>query len=168
VFVRHAFAPTSLGELVLVAEDDALAGLYFPGHWYPPSAEAIGERADNDPFLRGVAEQLVEYLDGSRVSFDVPVRTHGNELQEKVWAILREIPFGETTSYGAIALQLGDRNLAQAVGQAVGHNPVSIVIPCHRVVGATGKITGFAGGLERKRALLALEEPAADVAGRLF
>jgi methylated-DNA-[protein]-cysteine S-methyltransferase len=168
MLVRHAFAATSLGELLLVAEDDALAGLYFPGHWYPPAVDAIGERDDADPFLRAVAEQLVEYLDGSRTSFNVAIRTHGNELQEKVWAILRDIPFGGTTSYGAIALQLGDRNLAQAVGQAVGHNPVSIVIPCHRVVGATGKITGFAGGLERKRALLALEEPAADVAGRLF
>ena len=88
-------------------------------------------------------------------------------MSERVWTRLCEIPYGQTTTYGAIATELGNRNLAQRVGQAVGHNPISIVIPCHRVVGADGGLTGYAGGLDRKRRL-DLESPAPDEAGRLF
>ncbi len=172
---RHTFAATTLGDIMLVASDDAIVGLYFSGHWYLPSRQAIGERVelDTDTLLATAAAQLHDYLDGSRTSFDLPTKAHGTPLQEQVWDILKHIPFGETTTYGAIAAQLGDRALAQAVGQAVGHNPLSIIVPCHRVVGSTGKLTGFAGGLERKRALLDLETPTLDApalaeAGRLF
>ncbi len=167
---RHAFAPTSIGDLQLVAEDDAVVGVYFPGHWYPPKDSAIGELVDDasDPLLRRAATQLREYLAGTRSAFDVPMRTAGDEFSEKVWRILTEIPYGETTTYGAIAERLGDKRLAQRVGQCVGHNPLSILIPCHRVVGADGSLTGFAGGLERKRTLLELEEPAEVSATRLF
>ncbi|WP_312977210.1 methylated-DNA--[protein]-cysteine S-methyltransferase [Corynebacterium sp.] len=114
------------------------------------------------------AIQLTEYLEGARKSFDVPITTHGNAFSEKVWALLRQIPYGETTTYGALAASLGNPRLAQRVGQVVGQNPVSIIIPCHRVVGADGSLTGYAGGLERKRWLLELEEPVEISSSRLF
>jgi methylated-DNA-[protein]-cysteine S-methyltransferase len=163
---RHAFVETSLGTLTVVAADDSIAGLYFPGHWYLPPAASIGERVERDPLIDEAAVELGEFLAGLRTSFDVPVATSGSVLQERVWAILRDIPYGATTTYGAIAEQHGDRALAQSVGQAVGHNPVSIVIPCHRVLGSTGRLTGYAGGVERKRTLLGLESPSAT--GVLF
>ncbi|MBL3687649.1 methylated-DNA--[protein]-cysteine S-methyltransferase [Leucobacter zeae] len=177
---RHAVVETSLGELLLVADHDgavadpglrdALCGIYFPGHWYPPDPDSTGNRvaAGEDRLFLAVGMQLAEYLAGDRRDFDLPVRTSGDAFSEQVWALLREIPYGETTTYGALAVALGNRNLAQRVGQCVGRNPVSIVIPCHRVVGADGSLTGFAGGLERKRKLLELEEPEAVSASRLF
>ena len=167
---RHAYLPTSIGDLLVVASGDALVGLYFPRHWYPPEASAIGELVDaaNDVVFTEVARQLDEYLAGNRTSFDLRAETSGTPFQEQVWALLRDIPFGETTTYGELARTLGNANLAQLVGQAVGHNPISIVIPCHRVVGASGKLTGFAGGLERKQLLLELEEPEEAAASRLF
>ena len=100
--------------------------------------------------------------------FDVPFKASGNPFQQRVWARLEEIPYGETVSYGELATELGDRNLSQAVGSAVGRNPLSIVIPCHRVVGSDGKLTGYAGGLDNKRFLLDLEEPAAAKESKLF
>jgi len=178
---RHARANTTIGELLLVAGPvdeaaadgrpaDALVGVYFPGHRYPPSPGSIGAEVaeGDDPLLGPAAGQLREYLAGDRRTFDVPIATAGDPFSERVWALLRAIPYGETTTYGALADQLGSRGLAQRVGQAVGHNPLSIVIPCHRVVGAGGSLTGFAGGLDRKRHLLDLEEPAHRKAARLF
>lgn len=169
VTARHAFATTRLGDLLLVA-DDALIGLYFEGHRYPPAADAIGARVreDEDPLLARAAREVREYLAGERRAFEVPIRADGDPLSEQVWRMLREIPYGATSSYGAIATALGRPGLAQRVGQSVGHNPISIVIPCHRVLGADGSLTGYAGGLDRKRALLELEEPDARGAGRLF
>jgi methylated-DNA-[protein]-cysteine S-methyltransferase len=168
--IRHTTARTALGDLLLVAEGDDLTGVYFPGHWYPPSAEAIGNEVteQDDPVLSVAGRQLREYLAGDRREFDMRVATHGDDFSERVWTLLREIPYGMTTTYGALAETLGNRQLAQRVGQAVGHNPISVVIPCHRVLGADGSLTGFAGGLDRKRALLMLEEPAPLPAGRLF
>lgn len=167
---RHGTAPTGLGDLLLVAGDDTLVGIYFPGHWHPPSAAQIGAEVAvaTDPVLATTATQLDEYLAGTRRTFELPVATAGDDFAERVWARLAAIPYGETTTYGALAEELGDRSLAQRVGQAVGHNPVSIVIPCHRVVGADGSLTGYAGGLDRKRTLLDLEEPAEARAARLF
>jgi len=196
---RHALAPTSLGELLLVAgretadegermsgsDSDALIGVYFPDHTYPPAEGTIGERVEiavddpatlegttagthADPLLSQAAREIREYLSGARREFEVPIATDGDATSERVWRILREIPYGETTTYGAIAQMLGSSGLAQRVGQAVGHNPLCIVIPCHRVLGADGSLTGYAGGLDRKRALLALEEPEAAETDRLF
>jgi methylated-DNA-[protein]-cysteine S-methyltransferase len=157
---RHTRIATVLGDLLLVASDDRLVGLYFPGHWRPPAAEALGAQVtvDDDPLLTTAATQVHEYLDGTRTAFDVPLATTGDEFSERVWALLRDIPYGETTTYGRIAHQLGARELAQLVGRAVGGNPISIVIPCHRVLGADGALTGYAGGLRRKRHLLDLEQ----------
>lgn len=167
---RHTRTETALGELTLVAEGDALSGVYFPHHWYLPPADSIGPLValDDDEVLTRAAAELAEYLAGDRRDFSVPVHTAGDEFSEWVWARLRQIPYGARTTYGALAAELGNPALAQRVGQAVGHNPVSIVIPCHRVVGADGRLTGYAGGLARKAFLLDLETPAEVAAGRLF
>ncbi|GAA1407954.1 methylated-DNA--[protein]-cysteine S-methyltransferase [Catellatospora coxensis] len=167
---RHTRIGTGLGELTAVADGDTLIGLYFPGHWYPPKPEAIGPYVEpaGDPLFTRTAEELAEYLAGRRTTFDVPVALHGDAFQQRVWALLREIPHGRTTTYGTLAAQLGNPALAQRVGQAVGRNPVSVIVPCHRVVGSDGSLTGFAGGLRRKQFLLELEEPAEVKAGRLF
>lgn len=161
--VRHAIINTSLGELTVVAEGDAIAGVYFPQHWHPPVAGSIGELIDgaDDPVITGMHRQLEEFLAGEREAFDLATVTHGNAFEERVWALLNQIPYGQTTTYGELAAELGDRSLARKVGQAVGHNPISVIVPCHRVLGKDGRLTGYAGGLERKQALLDLEEPAA-------
>ncbi|MDQ2848754.1 MAG: methylated-DNA--[protein]-cysteine S-methyltransferase [Actinomycetota bacterium] len=167
---RHSVIDTAIGEITVVADDAALIGLYFPHHWYPPAPDTLGPLVDatTDPLFSAVAEQLDEYLVGRRSSFDLPVTLIGDDFQQQVWALLDEIPYGDTTTYGAIADRLGNKALAQRVGQAVGHNPVSVIVPCHRVVGSTGKLTGYAGGLDRKRLLLELEEPAEAKAVTLF
>ncbi|HZX01710.1 methylated-DNA--[protein]-cysteine S-methyltransferase [Kribbella sp.] len=164
---RHAVVSTRIGELTVVVSEDALVGIYFPHHWVKPSAETLGERVEaTDPLIALVVEQLESYFSGSRVSFDLPVRLEGDAFQRRVWAVLEEIPYGATTTYGEIAQRLGEpAHAAQAVGKAVGQNPVSIVVPCHRVIGKNGSLTGYAGGLKRKQFLLDLEEP---VGARLF
>ncbi|WP_341873817.1 methylated-DNA--[protein]-cysteine S-methyltransferase [Leucobacter coleopterorum] len=144
---RHTRIATEIGELTLVADGDYLVGLYFPGHWYLPPADSYGPfvGATVDPIFKQAERELSEYFAGDRTQFDVPVQTSGDELSEQVWERLRAIPYGKTVTYGQIATELGNRHLAQRVGQAVGHNPVSIIVPCHRVVGSNGSLTGFAG-----------------------
>jgi methylated-DNA-[protein]-cysteine S-methyltransferase len=167
---RHALIDSQLGELTLVARDDALAGVYFRHHWHRPAEDGFGPRvdADSDTLLASTRTQLTDYLAGDRNDFDLPVRLDGDEAQRRVWHLLTEIPYGETITYGELAAALGDGTTPQEVGQAVGRNPVSIVVPCHRVVGKNGQLTGYAGGLERKQFLLDLEEPAQAKAARLF
>ena len=166
----HTFVPSPLGDLLVVADSRAVVGLYFPGHWYPPADDTTGRlvEVDRHDVLAQASAELGEYFDGRRWSFDVEVRATGSARSERVWDRLRSIPYGSTVTYGEIAAELGDRRWAQLVGQAVGHNPVSIMIPCHRVVGADGSLTGFAGGLDRKRRLLELEEPDEVRMQRLF
>jgi methylated-DNA-[protein]-cysteine S-methyltransferase len=113
--------------------------------------------AASDPLLTAAARQIEEYLAGERVEFDLPTDAAGDDFQLRVWALLAEIPYGETVTYGDLAERCGDRRLARDVGQAVGSNPLSMIVPCHRVVGKDGKLTGYAGGLDRKRSLLELE-----------
>ncbi len=146
-----------VGELLLVAEGDgddaALTTLAFAPH-----GTREGERDDDHPVLRAARDQLAEYFAGTRTDFDLPLAPHGSAFRQQVWAALREIPYGTTTTYGAIAGGLGlTGHGARAVGLANGSNPIAIVVPCHRVVGSKGALTGYAGGLDRKRALLALE-----------
>ncbi|MDQ4503045.1 methylated-DNA--[protein]-cysteine S-methyltransferase [Sinomonas sp. ASV322] len=169
--MRHTEAETVLGPLTLVAEGDALTAIYFPGHWTLPKDAGFGERVGSpsaDPLFDDAARQLREYLAGERRSFELTTAPRGNDFQLAVWEMLLDIPYGGTTTYGALADRLGGRGLAQTVGQAVGHNPLSIVIPCHRVVGSDGSLTGYAGGLGRKRFLLELEEPPEAKEARLF
>jgi methylated-DNA-[protein]-cysteine S-methyltransferase len=167
---RHAVIDSTLGELTLVADDDALTGLYFRHHWYRPSADTFGPRvdADADALLARAQTQLTEYLAGERTDFDLPVNLRGNAAQYRVWKLLTTIPFGGTVTYGELAAALADGTTAQQVGHAVGRNPLCIVVPCHRVVGSNGQLTGYAGGLKRKQFLLELEEPADVKAARLF
>jgi methylated-DNA-[protein]-cysteine S-methyltransferase len=168
----HTIIDTRLGELTLVAEDGTLSGVYYPGHWTRPDRTAFGERSERG--FEQVEHQLGAYLAGERTSFDLPTRLTGNDFQHRVWERIARIPYGQTTTYGAIARELGDTTLARSVGGAVGHNPLSVIIPCHRVVGGDGKLTGYAGGLERKRLLLELEgavapsERAEEAAPMLF
>lgn len=165
---RHTIIDSPVGPLTAVAEDDALIALYFERHGRAPAVTEHGGRADEDPLLIRARTQLGEYFGGERRSFDLPTDPPGDGFQQRVWAQLREIPYGETRSYGQLARALGQPGAAQAVGNANGANPISIVVPCHRVIGSDGSLTGYAGGLERKRWLLAHEEPAASVTGRLF
>lgn len=166
----HTSIDSPLGELTLVAAGDALAGLYFPGHWHMPAPEVFGERSGRG-FERAEA-QLAEYFAGDRTGFDLPIAmSGGDEFQRSVWSLIDRIPYGETTTYGEMAAEIGaDPTLARKVGGAVGRNPLSIVTPCHRVVGKDGKLTGYAGGLERKRQLLELEGASvvATTEARLF
>lgn len=166
----HTLVATEIGELTLTGDGTHLTGLYFPAHRYPPGPDRLGERVapGSNDVLEMTARQVREYLRGERDAFDLPLRPGGNSFQETVWNMLLEIPFGATTTYGDLARRLGNVSLAQQVGQAVGHNPISLVIPCHRVVGHDGSLTGYAGGLDRKRALLDLEESAETRAARLF
>ncbi|WP_308464767.1 methylated-DNA--[protein]-cysteine S-methyltransferase [Rathayibacter soli] len=167
---RHATVDTTLGQVTIVAFGDAITGLYFRHHVRRPAAETFGREvaAADDVLLADAAGQLHEYLAGARHEFDLPFDATGDAFQHAVWSIVAEVQFGETTTYGAIAERLGDKSLSYRVGQAVGANPLCIYVPCHRVLGANGKLTGYAGGLKRKQALLELEEPAQVRAGRLF
>ncbi|WGD36505.1 methylated-DNA--[protein]-cysteine S-methyltransferase [Lysinibacter sp. HNR] len=168
--IVHAIAPTPLGDLTFVADGKALRAIYFPGHWTNPNDEARGEAVDwdSEPIFALALQQIKEYLDTTRKEFSVPTAPVGNEFQLRVWDILRAIPYGSTRTYGDIAHELGSPSLARRVGGAVGSNPLSIIIPCHRVVGSDGSLTGYAGGLERKRLLLQLEEPPLEESGKLF
>lgn len=152
---RHTELDSPLGPLTVVADGDAIVGLYFPGHLRRPAVDTFGPRTDRG--FDEVRRQLADYLAGTRTAFDLPLAPVGDAFRQLVWTLLRQIPYGETRTYGQLATALGDRNLAQAVGSANALNPISIIVPCHRVVAANGDLTGFAGGLERKRWLLDLE-----------
>ncbi len=167
---RHTTIDSPLGELTLVGNRDALTGLYFPHHWHPPAADGLGRYVDpaTDALFGHAADQLNEYLTGRRTRFDLPTALIGEPSQQRVWKLLVDIAYGETTTYGALAAGLADGTTAYEVGQAVGRNPVSIIVPCHRVVGKNGALMGYAGGLKRKRFLLDLEAPVPAAAGRLF
>ena len=155
VTAEHTVLATRLGDLTVVRDHDQLTGLYFRHHWYLPDPATFGLRSDRG--FEDVAGQLEEYLTGRRTLFELPLRPHGAELQLRVWELIAQIPYGHTTSYGGLARQLGSDVTAQQVGAAVGRNPLAILIPCHRVIGSTGRLTGYAGGLQRKRELMALE-----------
>jgi methylated-DNA-[protein]-cysteine S-methyltransferase len=154
--------PSPIGPLTLVGDAGAVTHLLMgdTGH------RDLGER--DDAVLPQAAEQLGEYFAGQRRTFDLPLAPAGDEFKQRVWALLREIPYGEARSYGDLARALGDVGLSQAVGTANARNPIAIVVPCHRVIGSDGSLTGYAGGLERKRFLLALEDTDEKAAGRLF
>ncbi|MFI1091886.1 methylated-DNA--[protein]-cysteine S-methyltransferase [Streptomyces sp. NPDC020917] len=163
----HTVAGSPLGDLVVVAEDGAVTGLYFAQrHRGRPAQEEFGDR-DDSCFLE-VRQQLKEYFGGERRAFELPLSPRGDDFQLRVWRLVAAIPYGRTRSYGELADELGDRSLAQAVGAAVGANPLCLLVACHRVVGADGRLTGYAGGLDRKRFLLELEEPVQQRESRLF
>jgi methylated-DNA-[protein]-cysteine S-methyltransferase len=156
----HTVIGSALGCLTLVAEQDAIVGLYMDLQRHRPNDRELGE---SDPRGRGAepfkaaARQLDAYFAGELTTFDLPLAPHGSQFQQRVWAALRDIPYGQTESYGELAERIGSPGGARAVGLANGKNPIGIVIPCHRVVGSDGSLTGYGGGVDRKRALLDLE-----------
>ncbi len=162
----HTVMESPIGYLTLVADEGRLIGVYFPHHWYAPGRASFGVRAEAG--FGEVKRQLGEYFAGERERFELPVEARGDEFQRRVWELIAGIPYGETVTYGELAKELGEGVLAKDAGTAVGRNPVSIVVPCHRVVGKDGQLTGYAGGLARKRFLLELEEPAERKLAKLF
>jgi methylated-DNA-[protein]-cysteine S-methyltransferase len=170
--LHHRFLDSPVGRLTLVADDDALVGLWFPDRegatgGVDTGAIAGGAPVEGHPVLELAAAELVAYFAGARTAFTVPVAPRGTPFQRAVWAQLAAIPFAETRSYGQLARTLGRPGGARAVGLANGRNPVAIILPCHRVIGADGSLTGFGGGLPAKRWLLEHERAVADAhAGR--
>lgn len=147
---------TDLGTIEITADETGLREIILPGG----SRKTLPGRhlsCDNHPVLSEAAQQITEFLAGERTAFSLPLSISGTPFQKQVWEIIRKIPFGRTLSYADIATRLGNRNKARAVGGAAHANPLPLVIPCHRVVGSTGKLTGFACGLPMKQKLLALE-----------
>ncbi len=152
----HRELDSPVGPLTVVRDEDAVTGLYFEGHTRRPDPTRWGDRRDDG--FEDLSAQLDDYFAGAHATFTVPVRLHGTPFQQQVWALLQQIPYGETTTYGALSAHLAVRAAhPRTVGHAVGQNPVSLLVPCHRVVGASGSLTGYAGGLARKQHLLALE-----------
>ncbi|GAA1160630.1 methylated-DNA--[protein]-cysteine S-methyltransferase [Kribbella jejuensis] len=152
--MTYAVVDSPVGPLTLVGTDAGeLTGLYMDQQRYRPHEARFGDRDDST--LRAVAEQLDEYFHHGRTVFDVPLHLVGTPFQRQVWTALQDIPYGETTTYGGLADALGLKpQSARAVGLANGKNPISIIVPCHRLLGSTGSLTGYGGGIERKRALL--------------
>lgn len=152
----HTDSP--LGQMLLAATSQGLAGVWFV-HQQAHMPDTQAWVTDNaHPTLRAAAQQLKEYFEGRRQQFELPLQpAWGTPFQRAVWQALQQIPFGQTCTYGGLARGIGNANAARAVGAAIGQNPHSIVVPCHRVMGANGSLTGFAGGLDRKKYLLAHE-----------
>lgn len=147
-----------LGRIILAATHDKLVGVWFDGQRHQPDVSTWPVVCDH-PVLQQAKTQLADYFAGHRTSFELPLDFGtGTDFQQTVWHALLKIPHGATRSYGALSADIGKPAAVRAVGSAVGHNPLSIIAPCHRVVGADGALTGYAGGLERKTALLRLED----------
>ena len=145
------------GRILLVADDRALTGVYFAGQKYHPRIDEQWKRADRHEPLRQAKRELSEYFDGKRTRFTVEVSPHGTPFQRAVWKAIADVRFGQTIAYGELAERAGYPGSARAAGAATGRNPISIIVPCHRIVGSNGSLTGDAGGLAKKRALLELE-----------
>ena len=145
-----------LGLLTVLASDNGVHAIAFESD-QTEQAKTNLPRAVNHPIIDTAVEQLAMYFDGKLKIFDLPLNLRGTDFQKRVWKLLLEIPFGETRTYGDIALALGNTGASQAVGAANGKNPVAIVVPCHRVIGASGHLTGYAGGMEKKKFLLTHE-----------
>ncbi|MET9654751.1 methylated-DNA--[protein]-cysteine S-methyltransferase [Streptomyces sp. NPDC006460] len=159
-FVQHTVVDSPYDPLTLVAVDGVLSRMYMTDQRHRPPEETFGE-PDPRPFGEAI-RQLDAYFAGELTEFDLPLRLDGTEFQLRVWEQLRRIPYGETRTYGELAEALGSPGASRAVGLANGKNPVTIIVPCHRVIGAGGSLTGYGGGLSRKQRLLAFESGAAE------
>jgi methylated-DNA-[protein]-cysteine S-methyltransferase len=154
----HVVVDSPIGPLTVVAADAWLTGLYMDAQRYRPGDEVAGQpgNPEAEPFA-SAADQLAAYFAGQLTEFDLPLAPAGTQFQQAVWAALRQIPYGETWSYGQLASKIGNPAAVRAIGLANGRNPIAVVVPCHRVIGADGSLTGYGGGLDRKRFLLDLE-----------
>ena len=159
----HTIVDSPLGPLTLVATDGVLSALYMDAQRYLPDEATFGERRDTG--FEEATRQLAEYFTGERTTFTIPLAPQGTPFQRRVWDGLARIPYGETKTYGQLATEISERHMTRAVGSATGRNPIGIIVPCHRLVGADGSLTGYAGGLERKRYLLDLEQGRLPLAG---
>ncbi len=155
--MRYTTMPSPVGELLIAGTEDGIACI----HMQPATPEPQWIRDDDG--LRVAVAQLEAYFAGELTAFDLPLAPEGSQFQQRVWSALRDIPYGQTESYGTIAERIGRPGAARAVGRANSQNPIAIVVPCHRVIGATGQLTGYAGGMERKRALLDHERGAVQL-----
>ncbi|MGV8921492.1 MAG: methylated-DNA--[protein]-cysteine S-methyltransferase [Pseudomonas sp.] len=161
--------PSPLGDIALRIEDEVLTGVFFVGQKYYPSLMLGAGDAQAPRVVRQAQEELAEFFRGERQAFEVPFRAKGTPFQLAVWEELSRIPYGEIVSYGDMAKHMGlSPGHSRAVGSANGKNPISIIVPCHRVVGSSGDLTGYAGGIDRKRALLSLESAIGRPAGFEF
>lgn len=152
---RWTAIDSPIGRLTLTADDDAITGMWFATlRGESPPVQLASQQDDAAPLLRSAAAQLGEYFAGDRQTFDLPLRPAGTLFQQRVWAALRQIPFGQTITYGELAHRIGNAAASRAVGAANGRNPIGILIPCHRVIGTNGHLTGFGGGIDTKLALL--------------
>lgn len=160
----YGYASTPLGRVLVVSAGGALVGLYFDGHERTPSVR--DPATGSSELLTSVGNQLDEYFHRARTRFDLPLRLEGTPFQVAVWSAVLDIPYGQTSAYARVAARVGRPRAARAVGAANGQNPISIVVPCHRLVGSDGALTGYGWGLDRKRRLLELEgvDPSAGVA----
>jgi methylated-DNA-[protein]-cysteine S-methyltransferase len=160
--MKHALRPSPLGEILLTFDDDALLGLYFVGQKDQPTIAPHWRVDDAHPIAAMTSDRIERYFLGVEEPFEVPIAFAGTRFQVAVWRALLDIPRGETISYAELARRVGSPAAVRAVGAAVGRNPVSIFVPCHRVVGSNGALTGYAGGLPRKTHLLRLERALGD------
>jgi methylated-DNA-[protein]-cysteine S-methyltransferase len=154
---RYLEFDSALGPMRLVANDQGVSGIYFIGQRHEPRIGADWRRADDDPLLQQTRAQLVEYFAGRRQRFDLPIAALGTAFQQRVWQAISAIEFGQTLTYSDLARHAGNPKAIRAAGAATGRNPISIVVPCHRVLGAGHSLTGYAGGIDRKRWVLNLE-----------
>lgn len=165
--IHYTHLETQIGRLLVAYDDSNLTGLYFENHAGGPPPAVVARalsmkdlvRSARSPLLQALDRQLDEYFQGKRTSFDIALHTDGTSFQELVWKALMDIPYGEVITYSQLAGRIGKASAVRAVGTASSRNPISILIPCHRVVGAGGRLTGYAGGLDRKRQLLEIERP---------
>lgn len=155
--IRYRRIPTPLGPLFATASGGSLTGVYYEGGRHAPQISPLWTDDPRDPALAECARQLADYFSGRRHGFDLPVAPSGTPFQMRVWQEIARIPYGETISYAELARRAGAPGCARAAGAATGRNPLSIVVPCHRVVASGGALTGYAGGLERKARLLEIE-----------
>jgi len=156
----YSVMKSPVGDITLIADDENLCSIYWPNQEPDKKKFSDLERKDNSKVLRTAVKQLNQYFKGNRSVFDLPIQMDGTDFQRNVWHALSSIKFGETVSYRDIANKVGNPKAVRAVGAAIGKNPISIIIPCHRVIGTNGKLTGFAGGLGTKEFLLDLESTA--------
>jgi methylated-DNA-[protein]-cysteine S-methyltransferase len=155
--IRYARYESPLGPVIAIADAEGIISIDFIKAKYAKRIERDWVEDATDPVLGRCFDQLREYFAGKRREFDLPLSPHGTPFQERVWQEIARVPYGETISYGELARRAGAPGQARAAGAATGRNPVAVVVPCHRIVGADGSLTGYAGGLERKQGLLELE-----------
>ncbi|HZQ47794.1 MAG TPA: methylated-DNA--[protein]-cysteine S-methyltransferase [Verrucomicrobiae bacterium] len=158
IMTHYSIVKSPIGDLMLVADASALTGLYFAGCDHIPAASQRWTRNAQHPVLQRAAKQLREYFAGKRTTFSLPLGLVGTDFQEKIWRQIALIPYGKTITYSDLARRVGATQAVRAAGTSTGRNPLSIVIPCHRVVGKNGSLCGFAGGLDKKHQLLEFEK----------